>query len=201
MNYTGPKVKLSRKIGVSLTPKAGKYMEKKPYGPGQHGQSRRSRMSDYKKQLMEKQKLRYQYNISEKQMRNAYDKANRMKGTTPENLILLLESRLDAVVLRGGLARSIFAARQYVNHGHILVDGKKVDIASYKVKPGQVISVKEKSRKLECFHNAVKFAAPPEYLSIDKPALKITYLNNPQQRDDVPVVCNVILVVEYYSRK
>ena len=110
MKYNGPKVKLSRKLGVALTPKAGKYMEKKPYGPGQHGPTkfRRDKMSDYKRQLVEKQRLRAQYNIHERQMRNYYKKAAQKSGSTSENLIQMLESRLDAVVLRGGLARTIF---------------------------------------------------------------------------------------------
>jgi small subunit ribosomal protein S4 len=201
MNYTGPKVKLSRKLGIALTPKAKKYMEKKPYPPGQHGSKRRMRVSDYKRQLFEKQKLRYQYNINERQMRVIFAKASAMKGTTtPEAMVQLLEARLDAVVLRGGLARSIFAARQYVSHGHFLVDGKKVDRPSYRVKPGQVISVRQKSKKMEMFHNAVKAAYPPPYIELDKPSLSVKYLYTPR-RDEIPVICNEILVVEYYSRK
>lgn len=200
MNFTGPKVKLSRKIGVALTPKARKYMENKPYGPGQHGPSkRRGKSSDYQKQLAEKQKLRYQYNISEKQMSNYYAEAKRRSGSTPENLLQILEARLDALVLRGGLAGSIYASRQLINHGHIFVNGKKLDKPSYVVKAGDVLSIKEKSRKMELINKAVKLAHPPSYLSLDKPKMEVTFLNTPS-RAEIPVVCDEILVIEYYSR-
>lgn len=202
MNFTGPKVKLSRKIGVALTPKARKYMENKPYGPGQHGPSKRKggKMSDFKKQLFEKQKLRYQYNISEKQMSNYYAEAKRREGSTPENLLKLLECRLDALVLRGGLAGSIYASRQLINHGHIFVNGKKLDKPSYMVKPGDVLSVREKSRKMTLINTAIKIAHPPSYLSLDKPKMEVTFLNVPASRAEIPVVCDEILVIEYYSR-
>jgi small subunit ribosomal protein S4 len=201
MNYTGPKVKLSRKFGVALTPKARKYMENKPYPPGQHGPDMRknAKMSDFKKQLFEKQKLRYQYNISEKQMSKYYDEAKRREGSTPENLLQILECRLDALVLRGGLAGSIYASRQLINHGHIFVNGKKLDKPSYMVKPGDVLSVKEKSRKMQLINNAVKLAHPPSYLALDKPKMEVTFLHRPS-RADIPVICDEILVIEYYSR-
>lgn len=201
MNFTGPKVKLSRKLGIALTPKARKYMENKPYPPGQHGPNKRRgfKVTDYKKQLLEKQKLRYQYNISEKQMRNYYEEAKRAEGSTPETLVQILESRLDAAVFHGGFAGSIFAARQYVNHGHFLVNNKKVNLPSYRLKPGDIISVREKSKKMPPLNDAVKIAAPPTYLQLNKPKLELTYLNKPA-RVDIPVICDEILVIEYYSK-
>ncbi len=201
MKYNGPKIKLSRQLGVPLTPKASKYMERKPHPPGAHGLSRnrRQKMSDYKRQLVEKQRLRWQYNISEKQMLNYYKKAAQKTGNTAENLATALETRLDAIVYRGGLARSIFAARQYVTHGHIEVNGKRVNIPSYHVKVNDVVSVRQKSRKIPMFNDAVKSSRPPEYVSISKPELSITLLSAPE-RENIPVICEFPLVIEYYSR-
>lgn len=200
MNYTGPKVKLSRKIGTPITSKASKYMQRKPYGPGQHGPSkRRGKMSDYGKQLLEKQRLRLQYNVSEKQMRNYYKKASQMTGNTAEILVQLLETRLDAFVYRAGLARSVYMARQLVNHGHILVNGKRVDIPSYRVKVNDVVSLKPKSRKNETIQEAIRAAAPPSYIELSKADFSAKLLGIPA-REDIPVVCEVNFVVEYYSR-
>jgi small subunit ribosomal protein S4 len=203
MKYNGPKVKLSRKIGVPLTPKASKYMERKPYGPGDHGPKQRygrSSPSDYKRQLMEKQRLRYQYNIHERQMLNYYKKAVKQKGNTADNLVQLLESRLDALVLRGGLARSIYAARQYVSHKHITVNDKRVNIPSYQVKPGDVISVREKSRQMISFAEALDTApATPAYLDTNKDQMTIKYLRLPE-REEIPIICETSLVIEFYSR-
>ncbi len=202
MKFNGSKVKKSRSLGIPLTPKAERYLNKRPYPPGQHGlsqQMRRRKMSPYKMQLMEKQKLRAQYNIHERQMRNYYKKASR-KGDMINSLVQLLEARLDAVVLRGGLARSIYAARQYVNHGHILVDGKKVDIPSYRVKPGQKVTIKEKSKRMPCFQESMDIAPPPPpYIERDKKALSVVFGYEPP-RDEVPVICEVPLVIEFYSR-
>ena len=159
MNYTGPKVKISRKLGLELTPKSRKITAKKAYPPGQHGaMKKRAKQSDYGKQLLEKQRLRLQYNISEKQMGNYYAKAARMVGNTGELLLQLLESRLDSVVYRSGFASSIYAARQYVSHGHIAVNGRKVNISSYSLKPNDVVAVKEKSKKLDCFQESIRNA-------------------------------------------
>lgn len=200
MNYNGPKVKLSRKLGIQLTPKAQKITAKKPYPPGQHGATkRRGKQSDYGKQLMEKQRLRMQFNVSESQMRNYYKKATRITGNTADILVRLLETRLDAVVMRAGFARTVYASRQFVNHGHVLVNGRKVDVASYQVKPGDVIAIKEKSRKMEAFQDAVRTSAAPEYLEVNKADFSAKLINNPS-REDIPVVCEVALVVEYYSR-
>ncbi|HOJ03116.1 MAG TPA: 30S ribosomal protein S4 [Bacteroidota bacterium] len=201
MKYNGPKVKLSRQLGIPLTPKASKIMERKPHPPGAHGLSRnrRAKVSDYKRQLLEKQRLRWQYNISEKQMRNYYEKASRKTGNTADNLATLLETRLDAVVFRGGLARTIHAARQYVTHGHVEVNGQRVNIPSYHVRVNDVISVRQKSRKIAMFNDAVKLSRPPEYLDTNKPELSITVLAQPD-RERIPVVCEFPLVIEYYSR-
>jgi small subunit ribosomal protein S4 len=200
MNYTGPKVRLSRKIGIPMTPKSSKVMDRKSSVPGQHGRRKRfSKQSDYGMQLLEKQKLRLQYHISEKQMGNYYAKATRLEGNTAELLILLLESRLDSIVKRAGFARTIYAARQYVQHGHILVNGKKCDIPSYNVKLSDTISIKEKSRKIECFLEAMRNSSAPNYIEVDKSSFSAKLTNTPT-RDDIPVICEVSLVVEYYSR-
>ena len=139
-------VRHSRALGIALTPKAEKYMERRPYGPGQHGRARRKQDSDYAVRLKEKQRLRAQYNIREAQMRRYFEEAKRTAGLTGENLVELLEMRLDALVLRSGFARTIAQARQVVVHRHILVDGAIVDRPSFRVKPGQTIQVKPKSQ-------------------------------------------------------
>ncbi len=199
MNFTGPKVKKSRALGVALTPKADKYMKKRPYGPGQHGQRRRRRPSDYGVQLLEKQRLRFQYNVSERQLQRAYEQATRKSGPTGELLIQQLETRLDAMVLRAGLAPSIFAARQFVTHGHISLNGKKVNIPSQRVKPGDSFTVREKSKNLVMFQEGRVPANVPGYLSFDESTLTAKLVSLPP-RDEVPVIVNEQLVVEYYSR-
>ena len=202
MKYTGPKAKLSRQLGIALTPKAARIMERKPYPPGEHGrnqQFKRGRQSAYKEQLLEKQRLRAQYNVSEKQMRTYYKRANQQVGNTGENLVQLLESRLDALVLRGGLATTIYAARQYVNHGHVQVNGRKVNIASYQIKPGDEITIKQKSQKMECFQNAIEQAVPPNYVQLYRDEMKVVLLQLPK-RVDVPIICELSKVVEFYSR-
>ena len=169
MSYRGPKAKRSRRLGVALTPKAQKYLETRPHPPGQHGKNRRpKKLSDYGRQLMEKQKLRFQYNISEGQLRGTYKKASQKEGSTPDILIQMLETRLDNVVLRAGLARSIFAARQYVSHGHFSVNGQRVDIPSYHVKVGDEIKVREKSKDLDCFKMALSVAESVPYVTANE---------------------------------
>ncbi|MBL7999264.1 MAG: 30S ribosomal protein S4 [Candidatus Kapabacteria bacterium] len=200
MKYNGPKVKLSRKLGFGITPKARKYMDRKPYAPGQHGQAKkRAKVSDYGKQLLEKQRLRIQYNVHERQMTNYMAEAARRGGNTGENIIQILESRLDSLVFRAGLARTIFGARQCVRHGHIEVNGKRVNIPSYMVQPNDVIQVREKSRKHEMFQDAIRTSGQMPYLEVSKSDLSVKYLYLPP-REEVPVVCEVSLVVEYYSR-
>ncbi|MCS7176704.1 MAG: 30S ribosomal protein S4 [Candidatus Kapabacteria bacterium] len=201
MKYTGPKVKLSRKLGIALTPKAQKYMERKPYPPGQHGpEKRRAKLSDYGRQLLEKQRLRFQYNVHERQLRRYFQLASRMPGNTADNLIQLLERRLDAIVLRAGLARTIYAARQYVRHGHVEVNGQRVTIPSYQVNVGDTVRIREKSRRIPDIQEAVRLApqAPP-YLEVSKADFSARLLYVPP-REEIPVICEVPMVVEFYSR-
>ncbi len=199
MNYTGPRVKLSRRLGVPLTPKAVKVMIHKPLPPGQHGGRRRRALSDYGKQLLEKQKLKSQYNVTERQLRNYYKRAKQLKGNSGENLIALLETRLDAVVLRSGLTPTIYAARQLVRHGHIMLNGKKVDLPAYAVSVTDVVSVKEKSRGIPCVQEALQTAVVPAYIELNKAEFSGKLVKIPT-RDEVPVQCDVPLVVEFYSR-
>jgi small subunit ribosomal protein S4 len=202
MKFRGAKVKLSRSLGIPLTPKAAKYMERRPYGPGEHGPphlSRRTKMSPYKQQLIEKQRLRAQYNIHERQMVNYYKKAAQKSGNTGDNLIAALESRLDAVVLRGGLANSIYAARQFVNHGHIQVNGKRVNIPAFSVSEGDVVSVRERSRKMLPFAQVPYTTNQPPYVAFDKANMAVKFIRTPE-REEIPTVCEVPLVVEFYSK-
>jgi small subunit ribosomal protein S4 len=200
MNYTGPKVRLSRKLGIQITPKAHKVMAKKSYPPGQHGNSRRrTKQSDYGKQLIEKQRLRMQYNVSEKQMRNYFKKSTGMTGNTGDILIQLIESRLDSLVLRSGFARTIFQARQMVSHGHIRVNGRRADVPSYHIKINDVISIKEKTTKNEFIQDSIRAAAPPPYLEMSKADFSSKYIYVPP-REEIPAICEVPLVVEFYSR-
>jgi len=200
MKYTGPKIKKSRRLGVALTPKSEKYLERRPHPPGQHGPSRRrGKQSDYGKQLVEKQRLQYQYNLTEKQVRKYYAAASRKQGNTAEILLQMIEVRLDAIVLRAGLARSIYQARQLVSHAHFRVNGKKVNIPSYSVRVGDVITVREKSRDLDIFPTAQQIAATPEYLTVNDKELTATLSRLPEH-SEVPVQCEMPLVVEFYSR-
>jgi small subunit ribosomal protein S4 len=202
VNNTRPKARLSRALGIPLTPKTVKYFERRPFPPGVHGRGRR-KSSDYQVRLLEKQRLRHQYNISEKQMRRAYDDAHRGEGKTGETMVTLLERRLDATVHRAGLARTIYQARQLVAHGHFLVDGHKVDRPSYRLKPGQVIEVRERSRQKPPFVVAASGAhldgptAP--YLSTVLEELRTTVIREPR-RAEIPVLCDEQLVVEFYAR-
>lgn len=202
MNYKGPKVRLSRRLGVAITPKAGKVMERRPNPPGQHGgNTRRSKLSEYKRQLIEKQRLRCQYNVHERQMVNYYRKAAAKATNTGETMVQLLETRLDAVVLRAGFAPTVYAARQFVSHAHVEVNGKKVNIPSYCVKPGDVVSVCEKAKQFQIVKDSMERRNPaPPYLSVDEKELKATLVALPQ-RDEVPVICDVSLVVEFYARQ
>lgn len=199
MKFTGPKVKKSRSLGIALTPKAGRIMERRPDPPGQHGAVKRKKKSDYANQLLEKQRLRFQYNIHERQMQNYMKKASGLTGNTGINLMQILERRLDAFVLRAGFAKTIYAARQYVRHRHILVNGRRVDIPSYLLSPNDVVSVRPQSRKLECFQEALRLGRAPAYINLSKPEMSAQLLYLPQ-REEIPVICNVNFVVEYYNR-
>ena len=200
MNYTGPKVRLSRRLGVPLTPKASKYLDRRPNPPGQHGPNmRRKKVSDYGRQLLEKQRLRFQYNVSERQLHNLYYRTKRKVGDTGELMVQQLETRLDAFVLRAGFARSIYAARQFVRHGHFNVNGKRVDLPGLHLQPGDTVAVRPRSRKLEIFRQSLGQVVAPSYIEVAKPELNARLLRMPQ-RDEIPVICNVTLVIEYYSR-
>ncbi len=199
MKFNGPKVKLSRKLGVALSDKAARYMERKGYPPGMHGMKRRRRQSNYGRQLLEKQRLRFQYNVSERQMRTYYKRSTRMKGVTGDNLVGLLETRLDALVQRAGFAPSIFAARQMVGHGHLAVNGQRVNVPSYQCRPGDSIEVRERSKKLRIFNEPSASGAVPGYIDVDSSGYKFSLVATPR-RDEVPVICEVPLVVEFYSR-
>lgn len=176
--------------------------EKRGYPPGQHGKLRRMKISDYGMQLREKQKIKRHYGLLESQFRGTFEKANRKKGITSDNLLQMLESRLDNVVYRLGLAPSRNTARQLVRHRHFTVNDKIVDIPSYQLKAGDIIQVREKSRKMEIIHNSmrkIKEGKQLSWLNLDKANLKGTYLNVPN-RDEIPIVFNANLVVELYSK-
>ena len=198
-------VRLSRALGLALTPKAVKHFEKRPYPPGEHGRARRRTESDYAVRLREKQRLRAQYGIREKQLKIAFEEARRTQGLTGENLVELLEMRLDSLVLRAGFARTTAQARQFVVHRHILVDGKIVDRPSFQVKPGQTLQIKPRSQTSDQFRVAAAGAhrdvlpAVPGYLDIQLDKLSAVLTRRPK-RAEVPVTCEVQLVVEYYSR-
>ena len=197
--YTGPAYKKSRRVGIS-TLENGKDLAKRPYAPGQHGNGRKGKLSNYGIQLVEKQKLRFIYGISEKQLKKAFERASKLQGIHGENILKLLESRLDNIVYRMGIASTRRAARQFVNHGHINVNGKKVDIPSYNVKPGDVISVRENSKE----HKAMKETLENinrnvEYVSFDKNKLEGTYLRYPE-RSELSQDVNESQVVEFYNK-
>ena len=203
---TRSKTRLSRALGIPLTPKAAKYLEKRPYAPGEHGRTKRKQDSDYAVRLREKQRLRAQYGIREKQLKIAFEEARKAKGLTGENLVELLEMRLDALVLRSGFARTTAQARQMVVHRHILVDGQLVDRPSFRVKPGQTIHVKPKSEGTEPFQVAAAgghidlLPKTPSYLEVELDKLQARLVERPK-RAEVPVTCEVQLVVEYYAAR
>jgi small subunit ribosomal protein S4 len=205
--YTGSSCKLCRREKQKLFLKGAKCLsekcplEKRNYPPGQHGLSKRSKFSEYGVQLREKQKVKRIYGLIETQFRNLFDKASRQKGVTGENLVKLLERRLDNVVYRLGFAPSRKAARQLITHGHFLVNGKGVDIPSYLVAPGEVITLKENSKKLDLVHKSLGRTKENVYnwLSVDKATLSGTFLQLPA-REDVPLNANEQLIVELYSK-
>jgi small subunit ribosomal protein S4 len=203
---TRSKTRLSRALGIPLTPKAAKYLEKRPYAPGEHGRTKRKTDSDYAVRLREKQRLRAQYGIREAQLKIVFAEARRAAGLTGENLVELLEMRLDALVLRAAFARTTAQARQMVVHRHILVDGKLVDRPSFRVKPGQVIHVKERSEGMEPFQVAAAgghvdvLPKTPGYLEVELDKLQARLVRRPK-RAEVPVTAEVQLVVEYYAAR
>lgn len=199
MNFTEAKVKRSRALGVALTPKAERIMKKRPFPPGQAGNRRRRRKSEYGMQLLEKQRLRFQYNVGEGYLQRVFDRASRLPGATGDNLVQLLESRLDALVLRAGFAPTIYAARQFVTHGHVQVNGRKATIPSQRLKPGDVISVRPRSRHM-LSANEMPIGTPQvPYVELD-PAGALARFAYLPERHEIPVVCEEHLVVEFYSR-
>jgi small subunit ribosomal protein S4 len=197
--YTGSSWKISRRLGISLSG-TGKELEKRPYAPGQHGPNQRKKLSEYGLQLQEKQKLRHMYGVTERQFRNLFDRAGKLSGVHGENFMVLLESRLDNVVYRLGLARTRRAARQLVNHGHIMVDGARVDIPSFRLKAGQTISLREKSRNLDVVKEAIEVNNfVPDFLTFDADKLEGTFTRLPE-RSELPAEINETLIVEFYSR-
>jgi len=198
------KYKLDRRMGQNIWGRPKSPVNKREYGPGQHGQRRKTKLSDFGTQLKAKQKLKgYYANISEKQFRKVYDEAARMKGDTSENLIGLLESRIDAIVYRAKFVPTPFAARQFVSHGHVRVNGKKVNIPSYRCKVGDVIEVRERSKQMALVLEAADLAERdvPDYIEADHTKMTARYVRQPAFADvPYPVVMEPNQVVEFYSR-
>lgn len=198
--YTGPSWKISRRLGISLSG-TGKELARRPYAPGDHGQNNRRNISEYGQQLREKQKLRMMYGLTERQFSNLFKRAGKInEGKHGVNFMILLERRLDNLVFRLGLATTRPQARQLVNHGHILVDGKRVDIPSYEVKVGQVVSVREKSKNLTIIQGAIEsVVGRPTFVSFDADKLEGSLTRLPQREELEPDI-DETLVVEYYNQ-
>ena len=201
---TTAKYKIDRRMGENIWGRAKSPVNRREYGPGQHGQRRKGKLSDYGTQLRAKQKLKGYYgDLTEKQFKRIYGDAARIKGDTGENLIGLLERRLDAVVYRAKFVPTIFAARQFVNHGHVTVNGKRVNIASYRVKEGDVIAVRDRSKQLAIVLESTQLAERdvPDYIDADHSKLTATYVRTPGLAD-VPYAVQMEpnLVVEYYAK-
>ncbi len=196
--YTGSSWKVSRRLGYSIS-ETGKELNKRPYAPGQHGQKRR-KISEYGLQLQEKQRVRFTYGVNEKQFRKTFNEAKKMAGKQGSNFLFLLESRLDNLVYRAGFARTRQQARQLVNHGHIQLDGKKASIPSIRVKPGQVISIKEKSKDLVIIKNSLEAViSRQEYISFDDEKQAATYTRLPERNEILPEI-KENLIVELYNK-
>ena len=201
---TAAKYKIDRRMGENIWGRAKSPLNRREYGPGQHGQRRKGKLSDFGTQLRAKQKLKGYYgDLTEKQFRRIYAEAERVKGDTGENLVGLLERRLDAIIYRAKFVPTIFAARQFVNHGHVEVNGKRVNIASYRVKEGDVISIRERSRQLAIVLEAVALTERdvPDYLEVDHNKMTATFVRTPALGDvPYPVVMEPNLVVEFYAK-
>ncbi len=197
--YTGPVWKKARRLSFSVL-ETGEELKKRTYAPGQHGPTKRIKLSGYGTQLREKQRIRIMYGLNERQFSNLFQKASKMEGMAGVNFLVLLESRLDNLVYRMGFARTRKAARQLVNHGHIEVDGKKLDIPSAQVKPGQVIAVRENARNFAVINEALESnIASPAFVEVDKENKKGTFVRLPE-RSELNQELNEALVVEYYNR-
>lgn len=200
--YTGPNNKQSRRVGFSVLESGVEFAKgkKRAYGPGQHGADRKRKPSNYSVQLTEKQKVRFMYQVSEKQFKRLVTESGKMKGVHGENLLFLLESRLDNLVYRAGFATTRRGARQLVNHGHVTVNGKKVDIPSYRVKVGDVISLKEDDKNLKTVVESLeKTTKRVDFVSYDDGKKELTYLRRPE-RSELNADINEALIVEFYSR-
>ena len=197
------KYKLDRRMGENIWGRPKSPINNRSYGPGQHGQRRKQKISDFGLQLRAKQKLKGYYgNLTEKQFSRIYQDAAKRKGNTSENLIALLESRLDAIVYRAKFVPTPFAARQFVNHGHVMVNGKRVNIPSYRVKPGDVVSVRERSRNMALVLEALQLAErdTPDYIEVDVKGMSAKYIRMPELAEvPYPVKMEPNLVVEFYA--
>ena len=197
--YTGPSYKKARRVGFSIS-ETGKELARRPYRPGQHGNDRKGKLSDYGTQLKEKQKVRFMYGVNERQFRKTFDEAAKMKGIHGTNFLRLLESRLDNLVFRIGFANTRRGARQLVNHGHVTVNGKKVDIPSYRCKPGDVISLKEDDKNLKVVAEALaKVTKRVEFISYDEGKMQGTYVRLPE-RNELNADIDEALIVEFYNK-
>ncbi len=197
--YTGPQFKKSRRLNFS-TLENGKDLARRPYAPGAHGSDRRKKLSEYGVQLQEKQKVRFMYGLNEKQFHKVFEKASKMKGIAGENLLVLLESRLDNLVYRMGLSTTRRGARQLVNHGHITVNGRKVDIPSYTCKPNDVIAVKEQSLSHpQILASLEAVTSTKAFVEFDKKKMSGTYVRIPDRSELNPEI-NESLIVEFYNR-
>lgn len=197
--YTGPSYKQARRVGFSIL-ETGKELARRPYGPGQHGQERKGKLSEYGIQLKEKQKVRFMYGLSEKQFKATFERAGKMNGVHGHNLFKLLESRLDNLVYRLGFSTTRRGARQLVNHGHITVNGKKVDIPSYTCKPGDVIAVKDNAKDMSIIKSSLEaLAKRVEFVTYDENKMAGTYVRYPE-RNELNADINESLIIEYYNR-
>lgn len=199
--YTGPRVRISRRLGVPIFG-SSKYLERRPYPPGMHGPKSRRKNSDYAVGLLEKQKLRYFYGLMERQFRNVYEKALRMRGVTGEKMLQILELRLDNVVYHAGFGLTRPAARQFVGHGHVKVNGRKVDVSSFAVKVGDVIEIRDHTKSKSGARKNLEGSTArvvPDWISVDREGLKATLLRVPT-RDEINPIANEQAVVEFYSR-
>ena len=197
--YTGSSYKQARRVGFSIS-ETGKELARRPYGPGQHGQDRKGKLSDYGTQLKEKQKVRFMYGVNERQFKKTFNEASKMTGIHGTNFLRLLESRLDNLVYRIGFANTRRGARQLVNHGHVTVNGKKVDIPSYRVKPGDVISIKEDDKNLKVVTEALsKVTKRVEFITYDEGKMEATYVRLPE-RNELNADINEALIVEFYNK-
>lgn len=197
--YTGPSYKQARRVGFSIS-ETGKELARHPYGPGQHGNERKGKLSEHGAQLKEKQKLRFMYGVNERQFRKTFDEASKMKGIQGTNFLRLLESRLDNLVYRIGFSTTRRGARQLVNHGHVTVNGKKVDIPSYRVKIGDVISLKEDDKNLKIVTESLaKVTKRVEFITYDEGKMEATYVRLPE-RNELNADIDEALIVEFYNK-